>query len=354
MSHRRTRLLTILVSSLTLPLASLTVGLADVVTLTADATTKGAAGGLVRGTVTSESPTKVEVKLGSTVTAIPTSEVVSITYDGHPASLDQALTKESANALGDAAELYKKAAAEASGKPFIAEDATFGQARMLAELAANDAGKVAEATSVLEAFARTYKNGRHIGPALESLARLQIARENYAGVEQTIAQLSQLPKWDDRSAILRIKILTRKGQLDQAISELDKVIAASPDGSVKKRDAQLGKAETLVTQKKFTEAEATVRAVIKESAPEDAATQSAAHNTLGDCLHAAGRNREALYAFLHTDLLFSKEKDEHARALAQISKIWRELNRPDRADETLERLKQEYPRSPYTSSAAGK
>src|SRR4051794_21290040 len=96
MSHRRTRLLTILAASLALPLASLSLSLADVATLTADATTKAAAGGLVRGTVTSESPTKVEVKLGTTVTAIPTSEVVSITYDGHPASLDQAQAKESA------------------------------------------------------------------------------------------------------------------------------------------------------------------------------------------------------------------------------------------------------------------
>ena len=113
MSHRRSRLLTILASSLVLPLAALSASLADVVTLTPDATTKGAAGGLVRGTVTSESPTKVEVKLGNTVTSIPTNEVVSITYDGHPASLEQAQAKEAANALAEAADLYKKAAAEA-------------------------------------------------------------------------------------------------------------------------------------------------------------------------------------------------------------------------------------------------
>ena len=62
---------------------------------------------------------------------------------------------------------------------------------------------------------------------------------------------------------------------------------------------------------------------------------------------------EALYAYLHTDLLFSKEKDEHARALAQIAQLWRpQLNRPDRAEEALERLKQEYPRSPYRHAAA--
>ncbi len=75
--------------------------------------------------------------------------------------------------------------------------------------------------------------------------------------------------------------------------------------------------------------------MIKAAPAEDAATQAAAHNTLGDCLRAAGRPKEALYAYLHTDILFSKEKDEHAKALAQIAQLWRDpqLNRPDRAEE---------------------
>jgi len=87
MIHRRSRLLTILGGSLVLPMIALSVALADVVTLTADATTKGAAGGIIRGTVISESFAKVEVKLGNTVTPVPTNEIVSITYDGDPASL---------------------------------------------------------------------------------------------------------------------------------------------------------------------------------------------------------------------------------------------------------------------------
>ena len=353
MIHRRPGLLPIVASSLLLPLAAISASLADVVTLTPDATTKGAAGGLVRGTVTSESPTKVEVKLGNTVTSIPTNEIVSITYDNDPASLEQAKLKEAANSLAEAADLYKKAAAEAAAKPFIAEDAAFGQARVTTELALTDPSRTAEATSLLESFSRNYKNGRHIGPALESLAKLQIAKENFQGVEQTLAQLSKLPGGDDRASIYRIKILTRKGSLDQAVTELDKVIAATPEGSVKKRDAQLAKAESLVALKKFADAEALLKGVIKGSGPEDATTQAAAHNALGDCLRAAGRPKEALYAYLHTDLLFSKEKGEHARALAQIAQLWKDpqLNRPDRAEEVLERLKQEYPRSAALGAA---
>ena len=352
MSTRSRRLLTILGSSLSLTLASLATSFGDVVTLTSDATTKGAAGGVVRGVVTSESASKVEVKLGNTVTAIPPHEIVSISYDNHPASLDQAQTKEAANALLEAADLYKKAAADAAARPFIAEDAAFSQARVLGELAQTDATKAPEAITLLESFARAYKSGRHVGPALEALARLQIARDNFSGLETTLAALAQLPRGDDRAAIYRIKVLTRKGQLDQAVAELDKVIASAPDGSAKKRDAQLSKAENLVGLKKFADAEATVRAVIKAAPAEDAATQAAAHNTLGDCLRAAGKSKEALYAYLHTDLLFSKEKDEHARALAQIAQLWRALNKADRADEALERLKQEYPRSPHATAAA--
>jgi len=351
MNRHPVRLLAILGTSILAPWVVATLALADVVTLTPDATTKGAAGGVVRGTVTSESPSKVEVKLGNNVTSIPTAEIASIVYDGHPASLELAQSKEAANALPEAIELYKKAAGEASTKPFIAEDAAFGQARATAELAQGDPGKVAEAISLLDAFSRTYKAGRHVAPALESLASLQIARENYSGAEATLASLAKLPRGDERSASLRIKMLSKKGQTTQAIDEIDKMIAANPEGSAKKRDALLAKAEALASLKKYPEAEAMARSVIKGASPEDAATQAVAHNTLGDCLRAAGKSKEALYAYLHTDLLFSKDREEHARALGQIAQLWRELKRPDRADEVIERLKQEYPRSPHAQAA---
>ena len=344
----RRRALALLVASITTVAATAAWG--DIVTLTPDATTKGAAGGVVRGIVTSESPAKVEVKLGNNVTTIPTAEVASIVYDGHPVSLEQAQAKDASNAFAEAAELYKKAAGEASSKPFITEDAAFGQARATADLAQNDPNKVADAIALLDAFSRTYKAGRHVGPALESLAQLQIARENFNGAEATLVSLSKLPRGDERSASLRIKLLSKKGQTAQAIEEIDKMIAANPEGSARKRDATLAKAEALVSLKKFPEAEAIVRGIIKAAPPEDATTQAIAHNTLGDCLRAAGKSKEALYAYLHTDLLFSKEKEEHARSLGQIAQLWRELKRPDRADEAVERLKQEYPRSPFAQA----
>ncbi len=324
---------------------------ADIVTLTPDATTKGAIGGAFRGVITAESTTKVEIKTGNTVSSIPINEIASISYDAHPGSLDQAQTKETAGALAEAIELYKKAAGEASTKPFIVEEAAFGQARATAELAQGDPAKVNEAIALLDTFSKTYKAGRHVPLALESLAKLQIARENYAGAEATLGSLAKLPGGDDRSAALRIRMLSKKGQAAEAIAEIDKAIAAHPEGSSRKRDAILAKADALTSLKKYAEAEALVRGVIRGANAEDAATQAAAHNTLGDCMRAAGKPKEALYAYLHTDLLFSKDKEEHARSLSQIAQLWRELKKPERADDVLERLKTEYPRSPYAQAA---
>src|SRR5262249_26399258 len=98
----------------------------------------------VRGAIQSESATEVKIKLGNNVQSVPTDQIASVTYQSAPASMALAETRENANALAEAAELYKKAAAEATGKPFIQQAAQFSQARVVAELALADPSKTAE------------------------------------------------------------------------------------------------------------------------------------------------------------------------------------------------------------------
>src|SRR4051812_28062083 len=100
------RSLTILI--LPLALASAT-AYADDVTLVPNSTVKGAIGGKVKGTIQSETPSEVVVKLGNTTTTVPIADIVSIHYDGQPASMALAETREGANQLAEAADLYKKA-----------------------------------------------------------------------------------------------------------------------------------------------------------------------------------------------------------------------------------------------------
>ena len=303
----------------------------------------------MRGDIQSETTTEVVVKLGSTTTKIPTEEIVSIKYANQPPSMVMAETSESQGAMAKAIDLYKKATTEASGKPLIEQAAQFKAADLTAELALADPSKNAEAVTALADFVRAHPTSRHVASANESLARLQLQKADYAGIETTLASLSKLPGGADRAAVFRARVLEKKGDHTGAIAELDRLIKAGPDGSTRQRDAKLARAESLVQLKKYADAETEVRGVIKSLPPEDTSAMSAAYNTLGDALRAAGRPKDALIAYLHTDVLYSKDKEQHPRALASIVPLWRELKRDDRADEVLARLKQEYPQSPWAS-----
>ena len=324
----------------------------DDVALVPGSTVKMAIGGHVRGSVQSESPSGVVVTLGTNTTTVPIDLIVSIRYDGQSPSFQLGESREAADQLAEAADLFKKAATESAGRPFPVQAALFREAQVLAELATVEPDRLKEARSKLDHFIRTYPGGRHIAPAREALARLQIHTGDFAGAETTIAALARMPKAGEKAAVLRTRVLARQGKHDQAIAALDQLIGSSPKGSARQRAAMLAKAESLAATRKYKEAEELVRQVITASPPEDAASQAPAYNTLGDCLRAANRPKDALIAYLHTDLLYSKDKEEHPRALHSISLVFRQLKQDARADEFAQRLRQEYPRSAWNRVSA--
>jgi tetratricopeptide (TPR) repeat protein len=333
-------------------LALATAARADDVVLAPGSNVKQAVKDVVRGKVQSESVAEVVVRVGQNTVTVPANLVVSIRYDGQPASLTLADSYESNGQLDKAAEQYNKAVADAASRPLIEEAARFKQAEVTADLALADPARSAEAVGLLDAFLRAYPKGRHAPAAHETLARLRLQKGDYPGAEQAIAALANIPQAADRAAVLRARVLAKKGDHARAVEELDRLIASSPEGSPRRREARLAKAESLAGLKKFEEAETDVRAVIKTLPAEDAASESVAYNTLGDCLRAAGRPKDALIAYLHTDLLYSKNREQHPRALAQIAQLWRELKRDDRADEVVQRLRQDYPQSPWLAVAS--
>jgi tetratricopeptide (TPR) repeat protein len=322
---------------------------ADDVNLIAGSTFKQAIGGRVRGQVQSESPNEVVVLLGATQTSVPTDQIQSIRYDGQSASFALAEARESSGQLAESAELFRKAAAESAGKPFPYQAALYREAAVLTDLALIEPDRSKDARDKLAKFIAAYPSSRQIAGARACLARLQLLANDFNGAEATIAELAKLPRGAERATLLRTKLLAKQGKHAAAITELDRLIAGFPKGSPRHRAAQLAKAESLAGLKQFKEAEGLLREVIQASPPEDASAQAPAYNTLGDCLRAANRPKDALVAYLHTDLLYSKDKEEHPRALHQIAELFRELKQDGRASEFAQRLKQEYPRSPWAT-----
>jgi tetratricopeptide (TPR) repeat protein len=322
----------------------------DEVILISGTTFKQGIGGRVRGQVQSESPGEVVVQLGGTTTNVPNDQIQSIRYEGQSATFPLAEARETSGQLAEAAELFKKAATESANKPLAVQAALFREAEVLTDLALIEPDRVKEAKDKLTKFVAGYPGGRHILGARECLAKLQLLTGDFAAAQATIADLNRLPKGAERATVLRTKLLAKQGKYDQAIGELDKLIAGSPKGSARQRAALLAKAESLAGQKHFKEAETLLHEVIQGNPAEDAAAQAPAYNTLGDCLRAANRPKDALLAYLHTDLLYSKDKEEHPRALHNIVELFRQLKQDGRADEFAQRLKQEYPHSPWSDA----
>lgn len=322
----------------------------DIVTLIQGTTVKQAIGRQVRGQVEAETSSEVVVQLGSTTIRVPADQIVTIRYDKQSPSFAMAESREAAGLLAEAAELFRTAAADGNAEPLAIRAAQFREAEVLTDLALVEPEHAKEAKDKLAKFTKAYPNSRQIAAAQECVARLQLNSGDYAGAAATIATLAKIPNFGDRASVLRTKLLTRQGKNAEAIAELDRLIAAYPKNSAQRRAAILAKAENLAGLKKYQEAEALVHEAITASPAEDATAQAAAYNTLGDCYRAANRPKDALLAYLHTDLLYAKNKEEHPRALYYIQALFRELKQDGRADEFAQRLKQEYPRSPWNKN----
>ncbi len=333
----------ILVALLGLFLPSTT--LADEVVLVQGSSMQ-APGGRIRGKIQSESPEEIQID-GRTV---PLDQVDEVNYEPSNLSLTQARLQENNGNFEQAAGLYQKAASESTARPTLAQTARFGRARALAKQAMIDPSKRENAVKELEAFVNEHANSRHLGPGLELLARLSFQGEDYERANKALDGLSKISWARDRSAVFKARVQARQGQHKEALNALERIISSAQEGSSQRRDAMLARAEAQAGLKDFEAAEKSALEVIETAEPEDAATLAPAYNTLGDTLRAAGKPRDALFAYLKTDILYSSEPDEHARSLAAIAQVWRLLDRNDRANEAVERLRQRYPQSPHLAS----
>ncbi len=346
LARRRDFLALLTSTSLTLLLA-LAAGAEDGVLKLAPGATIKAAGNQIKGPITSESP--IEVKIGTQT--VPVEQIDSLEYEPTPPKYLLAKNAEGAGNLTKAADLYGEAATEAGpGKPLVTRASLFQRARVVAAIAQADKSKGDEAVRLLEGFIRGNPQSRQLAPALETLARLDMSRGQLDRAEKSLTDLAKVPWAEPKARVMQARLLVQRGQADQAVARLDDLLSKTSGGPERKRDALLAKAEALGAQKKFDEAMKIAQEIIRNAGPEDAETQAAAHNTLGEVLKLAGKTKDALIEFLHTDILYSRDREQHPRALAQIVDLCRELKLDEQAKEAADRLKAEYPSNPYTAA----
>jgi tetratricopeptide (TPR) repeat protein len=115
--------------------------------------------------------------------------------------------------------------------------------------------------------------------------------------------------------------------------------------------AKLGKARCLAALKRGDEAVRLAQDIVAKADAKDEALMAEAYVTLGIAFQQANRPKDALLAFLHVDVLYDSVPDLHAEALANLIEVFLELHKPDHAGACRQRLRKEYPNSPWAKQA---
>ncbi len=309
----------------------------------------------LRGTIQSETSKEVEIqrKDNGKKETVAVNDIAKIEYDG-PVNLamQQAQIHERGGEFEKAVEAYSKIASDASTKQLPARAAKFGRASTLARWAERDSAKAAEAIKALEEFVKQNAESRFHYAAHEMLGQLQLSQGSAQAAGAAFAELGKAP-WPDlqlKSTIYEGRILIATDKHDQAIAKFDAAIKAAGKSDVEKlraHEAQLGKAECLIKQKKYDDAEKLLRGVIDDVSSEQGPLHAGAFNLLGDVQRENGKTKEAVLSYLYVDLLHADERSEHAKSLAYLALLWDQLGRADRAEDARDRLKKTYPTSPW-------
>ena len=309
--------------------------------------------GTVLGRVEKMTPVEVTVKeQSSMVTTIPVNEIITIYFDGEPASLKTARSNLLRGAYEDALTALNAVKADEANRDVIQQDIAFYKALCAARLALGGTGTVKDAGGQMIAFAKANSGSYHYLEACEIIGDLLVAIGAYAPAEEYYGRLAKAP-WPEYK--MRAGVAVGRAQLAQnktaeAMKSFQEVIdtEASGDSANSQRlAATLGKASCLAATQKYDEAVKMVEEILAKADPEDVALHARAYNTLGGALLKAGRNKEALMAYLHVDVLYFTIPEAHAEALANLAKLWDAEHKTERAVRARAILQEQYGNSPW-------
>jgi len=326
----------------------------------AAASTAGAAdqirrtSGTTLGRVEQMTPWEVSVKEQSTlVTKVPVNEIVTLYFDAEPAALRTARAHLTRGAYEDALDSLNSLKEDELSRDMIKQDVEFYKALCAAKLALNGTGEVDEAGSQMAAFLKNNPSNYHYLEASEAIGDLLAAKKDYVHAEKFYSRLADAP-WPDYK--MRAKVAVGRAQLAQgkaaeATKSFEEAIALDVGGDAaasQRLAATLGKAGCLAAEKKFDEAITMVEDIVAKADPENADLNARAYNTLGDALQQAGRNKDAIMAYLHVDLIYHMVPDAHAEALSKLAKLWEAEHKTERAVRCRTILAEQYRNSQWS------
>jgi tetratricopeptide (TPR) repeat protein len=292
---------------------------------------------------------KVSVDTPAISRQIDVNEITRITFRDEPSELNlgrmQAIQKNYNQALTE----LKKVDPQKIDRAYIRQDLEFYRALCLCKLALSDGGDKKAATDAMRAFVSKAPQSYHFYEAAEVLGDVAMAAGNYADAAKYYGPtgLGAAP-WGDyqmRANNACGRALIGEKQFDQALDKFKAVIGSdlsTPEAVRQKNLAQAGRAVGLAETGKVDEAIALVQDTIDKCDSQDSLLFARLYNALGRCYLKQDKPKDAVLAFLHTDMLFHADADAHAEALYYLSKHWTDINKADRAMAAKNTLRERY------------
>lgn len=314
----------------------------------------GKKGTPTNGRISSITPDKITIQGLRGAQDVETKDILKVVFADEPDALTTARERATDRQFTDAVDELKKIDMTAITDPRITQEATYYAAFCMAQLALTAGGDKAAATQKMFDFLSQNQASYHFYEGAELLGDLYYAQGNYGDAAKFYGVLVKAPwvEYKMKATVLKARALAGEGKDEEAIAAYDTVIGAGVntlEATEQKMHATVGKAVSLAATGKHDEGVKLVESLIAKNDPSDAALFGRAYNALGACYEKAGKPKDALLAYLHTDRLFYMDGDAHAEALYHLSKLWPQVNRSDRAGKASTTLRSRYPGSPWAA-----
>lgn len=309
---------------------------------------------LVSGNIQDINKYTIKIKrTGGQEEEVQVNEIEYIRLDGEPAQLNLVRSAINGGRYKDALDTLEKINVE-SLKIDVKQEIEYFRAVASARMALGGDGSVQEAGKLMTAFVTSHANSWRYLEACEVLGDLLVAINNYPMAQQKYGELEKAP-WVDmkmKGGILKGRALQGEGKFDEANLAFDGVLklAEGKTGELveaQRHSATIGKSISMAQTGKPAEAAKMLEDVIAKAEGDQVELHAVAYNALGNCYRKAGNAKAALLAFLHVDVLYNSNANNHAEALSNLSELWKEVGNADRAAESEQVLKERYPSSKW-------
>jgi tetratricopeptide (TPR) repeat protein len=300
-----------------------------------------------RGVVTEMTKDTVTLEIQGVQRPFQVNDIARITFADEPSELANTRNIVNSKNWPLAMQEISKLDGKTFDRPYIAADVAYYKALCQARLAMSEGGDKEAALQALFAWARGNASNWHFYEAAEVMGDLAMASGKFEDAARYFGPIANAP-WGDykmRANIGAGRALASQKKYEEALQKFDAALVidlSTPEAASQKLLATVGKATCLCETGKPDEAVAILQDIILKNDPQDAVLFARTYNALGNCYLKQGKTKDALQAFLHTDILFSTDEEAHAEALYRLSKLWNEVNKSNHATEARAILREKY------------